>query len=336
MARVPTMSTRPRDAVLVVLLFLSGAGLLTLVAMAPESSASPAVAVSDPDTLHLASPEVSEHDTSVPVSPIPKPPPPPPPQVSDPDTLHLAPPTPAPSPTPAPPTPIPPPALADAGRCADPEFRSLATEIVKDCERACKKDESPLVDLSPGAFEALFGRSDDADVATHFSFFGCNRWSSDGTTCRGFDSAIADPTLCPRTSPTCKPDATALQSELVAFLERHKDAHTILLFGTASKAGNLANTMSPENARLAEDRATAVAELIHAWRRENNKRELRVLSVALDNTRTDYWQSARLRELVTAHTSARSPSHTTTFDAARPDAANRSVMVVAITCPGLR
>jgi len=266
--------------------------------------------------------------------------------VSDPDTLHLAPPTPTPPADPAPPAapapappPLPapaPPALADSGRCADPGFRALATEIVKDCERACKKDESPLVDLSPGAFEALFGRPDDADVATHFSFFGCNRWSSDGTTCRGFDSAIADPTLCPRTSPTCNRDATALQSELVAFLERHKDAHTILLFGTASKAGNQGNSMSAENARLAEDRATAVAELTHAWRRQHNKRELRVLSVALDNTRTDYWQSERLRDLVTAHSSARSPSHTATFDAARPDAANRSVMVVAITCPGLR
>jgi hypothetical protein len=233
-------------------------------------------------------------------------------------------PTPTPNPTPPPPTP--------SGRCAEPAFRALATAIVKDCERACKKDESPLVHLAPDDFEALFGRPDDAGVATHFAFFGCNRWSADGTTCRGFDSAIADPDLCPKHSKTCPRDARSLQTSLNAFLDRHRDAHTILLFGTASKAGNDGPTMSAANARLAEDRAHATAELVHAWRRQHQRHDLKVMSVALDNTRTDYWQSERLRELVLAHTQHRQNS----FNTSQPDAANRSVMVVAITCPELR
>lgn len=230
------------------------------------------------------------------------------------------------------PTPTPPGPTPDQGRCAEPAFRSLARSIVRDCERACKKDESPLVALKPGDFEALFGRPDDPGVATHFAFFGCTRWSSDGSTCRGFDSAIADPDLCPPTSKTCVRDATSLEGGLTAFLDQHKDAHTVLLFGTASKTGNDGSTMSPGNARLAETRAHAVAELVHAWRRQHQKRDLRVLSVALDNTRTDYWQSQSLRDLVTSHSHTRSIP----FDTSQPDAANRSVMVVAITCPGLR
>lgn len=319
---------RARDGVLLVVLLLSVATLFGLAAMAPADPPRPialAMAPTPPPT-----PPPTATPTPAP-TPTPTPTPTPPPTPTPTPTPAATTPTPTPPPTPTP-APEPTAPTVTSGRCAEPAFRTLASAIVKDCERACKKDESPLVHLAPESFEALFGRPDDPGVATHFAFFGCNRWSSDGTTCRGFDSAIADPDLCPKHAKTCARDALSLQTSLNAFLDRHKDAHTILLFGTASRAGNDGPTMSAANAKLAEDRAHATAELVHAWRRTHKRHDLRVMSVALDNTRTDYWQSERLRELVLAHAQQRQ----TTFDTSQPDAANRSVMVIAISCPELR
>lgn len=322
----PATHPRARDGVLLVVLLLTVSTLFGLAAMAPADPPRPiALAMAPTPAPALTTP------TPAPAITTPAPTPPPAPTPTPPPTPAPVATTPPPTPTPTP-EPTPEPTPDQTGRCAEPAFRTLATAIVRDCERACKKDESPLVDLAPEAFEALFGRPDDPGVATHFAFFGCNRWSADGTTCRGFDSAIADPDLCPRHSKTCARDAAQLSSSLTAFLDRHQDAHTILLFGTASRAGNDGPTMSTANAKLAEDRAHATAELVHAWRRAHKRHDLRVMSVALDNTRTDYWQSERLRELVLRHAADRQ----TTFDASQPDAANRSVMVVAISCPELR
>ncbi len=288
---------------------------------------------------------------------IPAPPPVPAPvpaPVPDPTPVPVPDPTPVPAPVPAPapdPTPAPPPApdptptptpdpapeptaTPDEGRCAEPAFRTLAHALVKDCERACKKDESPLVDLPAETFEALFGREDDAGVATHFAFFGCNTWARPGETCRGFDSAIADPAHCPPGAATCENDAAALRAELRAFLDQNRDAHTVLLFGTASKTGNAPSRMSDDNARLAEDRAHAVAEVVHGWRRQTGARQMRVLSVALDNTRTDYWQSAAFRAVIAAQVGKLGPS-ARTFSPLAADAANRTVMLVALRCPSL-
>lgn len=324
----PPTHPRARDGVLLVVLLLTVSTLFGLAAMAPTDPPRPLALAMAPTPTPTPAPTAA---TPAPTpTPAPAPTPTPTPAASTPTPPPSPTPTPTPSPTPAP-SPAPEPADL-SGRCAEPAFRTLASAIVKDCERACKKDESPLVHLAPESFEALFGRPDDPGVATHFAFFGCNRYSADGTTCRGFDSAIADPDLCPRHAKTCARDARSLQTSLTAFLDRHKDAHTILLFGTASRAGNDGPTMSAANARLAEDRAHATAELVHAWRRTHKRHDLRVMSVALDNTRTDYWQSERLRELVLTHAQQRQ----TTFDASQPDAANRSVMVVAISCPELR
>lgn len=268
----------------------------------------------------------------VPTPPVPTPPP------------NTTPSAPAPAAAPVIPPVIPPtPAPSAPDRCDEPAFRATASAIVKDCERACKADASPLVGLSSSAIEALFGRPDDAGVATHFAFFGCSTWTSSGArqVCRGFDSAVADPAQCPSPAPpgsTCRADATALNDELTRFLDAHAEAHTILLFGTASRTGNAVSRsgerMSPENARLAEERARAVAEQVHAWRRKHQRRDLRVLSVALDNTRTDTWQSEAFRDIVVAQ--AKKSGSGRSFDPAAADAANRAVMVIALKCPALR
>jgi len=323
---------RRRQLVWLLLITLGGAGLLVFVATLTPSAISaatePIVARAAPD-----GPAVSQVPRAQPdpapapgLAPAPAPAPTPAPTPA---------PAPAPAPVPAPaPTLAPPTASGPQGRCAEPAFKALAERLVKDCERACKKDESPLVGLAPDAFEQLFGRPDDAGVATHFSLFGCNTWTSDRATCRGFDSAIADPAACPPSAATCPRDAGALHAELNAFLDAHRDAHTLLLFGTASRAGNTATAMSDDNARLAETRALAVAEVVHGWRRRVGARDMRVLSVALDNTRTDYWQSPAFRRVLEAQSGKLSAARS--FSPLAADAANRAVMVVALTCPALK
>lgn len=305
------------------LLALLGASLLVAIAaLIPSPDPVPA-----PELANAGRPQ------GPPLLPSPTPPPTPAP---DPNPMPVPAPMPDPAPPPTPtPTPAPEPtATPDEGRCAEPAFRTLAHALVKDCERACKKDESPLVDLPAETFEALFGREDDAGVATHFAFFGCNTWARPGETCRGFDSAIADPAHCPPGAATCEHDAAALRAELRAFLDQNRDAHTVLLFGTASKTGNAPSRMSDDNARLAEDRAHAVAEVVHGWRRQTGARQMRVLSVALDNTRTDYWQSTAFRAVIAAQVGKLGPS-ARTFSPLAADAANRTVMLVALRCPSL-
>jgi hypothetical protein len=92
--------------------------------------------------------------------------------------------------------------------------------------------------------------------------------------------------------------------------------------------------MSAANAALAEERALAVSERVHAWRRTAGARDLKVYAVALDNTRTNYWQSAAFRKVLEGQMQKlATPAAARGFDPLRADAANRSVMVVAIRCP---
>ena len=243
--------------------------------------------------------------------------------------------TPPPAPVTPPPAPVTPPA-PDIGRCAEARFREVATSVVTHCAHACKKDTSPLVTLSKGEFEALFARPDDAGVASHFALFGCNRYTPDGRACRGFDSMQADPASCPAGNASCARYASALTRELRAFLDRNADAHTVLLFGTASTTGNDAQAMSDANAKLAEERALAVGEVVHTWRRDvgGKARDLRVYSVVLDNTRTDWWQTPAFRAVLEAQVQKlATPASERGFEPLAADAANRSVMVVAIRCP---
>ena len=228
------------------------------------------------------------------------------------------------------------PPAPDLGRCAEPRFVEVARSVVANCERACKKDESPLVRLSAAELEALFARPDDAGVATHFALFGCNRYTPDGRSCRGFDSMAAEPATCPPGNAECPRYASALQSELRAFLDRNRDAHTILLFGAASTTGNDAGAMSAANAKLAEERALAVGEVVHQWRRDvgGKAKDLRVFSVVLDNLKTDWWRSPDFRHILEAQVAKLgTPSTERGFEPLASDAANRSVLVVAIRCP---
>ncbi|PIE17310.1 MAG: hypothetical protein CSA66_06085, partial [Proteobacteria bacterium] len=207
-----------------------------------------------------------------------------------------------------------------------------ATAVVKDCERACKKDDSPLVKLGWDEFEALFGRPDDPGVATHFSLFGCNVYAAGGRACRGFDSDVADPAECPAGNANCAAYAAPLKDELWGFLDAHADAHTILLFGTASRVGNRGGRMSDDNAELAERRALAVQEVVNQWRRKHGKRDTRVFAVVMDNARTDYWHSPVFRAVVKAQLAHVRAGVDRGFDAQAANAINRSVMVVAISC----
>ncbi len=340
-APAPGRARRALEAALLGLLLLSGAlGLLALARLTetcgdgicsasetgrcsldcqPLAALAPTLELPDP-TPPLPpqpAPTAAPAATPTPIAPLPSPTP-------------IAPTAPTPLiPTPAPPTPAP-----DLGRCAEPRFREVAASVVKNCEHACKKDQSPLVALAQGEFEALFARPDDAGVSTHFAVFGCNTYAPGGDACLGFDSHAADPAACAPGNRACRAGAIALQTELNTFLDAHKDAHTILLFGTASTAGNTGTRMSPANAALAEERALAVSELVHAWRRSAGARDLKVFAVALDNTRTNYWQSAAFRKVLEGQMQKlATPAAARGFDPLRADAANRAVMAVAIRCP---
>ncbi|MFO0749788.1 MAG: protein kinase [Myxococcota bacterium] len=343
-AGTPTTATRLRQLALLLLLLLLGVGGLGWVASLSEPCGDGLCAAGEScprDCAHLVAaapaalalgPGPRLDPAAPPPTPAPAPAPSPSPSTST--STNSPPPTrsaPTPAPAPAPPE--------DLGRCAEPSFKAMALSVVKSCERACKKDQSPLVALTEPELEGLFARPDDAGVATHFAVFGCNRYTADGQACRGFDSSVADPALCPPGNDACVRYATALSRELRAFLDRNRDAHTVLLLGTASATGNDVGAMSDANAKLAEERALAVGEVVHGWRRDvgGKARDMRVYSVVLDNTRTDWWRSPAFRAVLEAQVEKLRKLGTSAaergFEPLAPDAANRSVMVVAIRCP---
>lgn len=254
-----------------------------------------------------------------PKPPAPKPPPPKPPPVAV-----------QPPPKPPAPAPKPPP-----GRCADPRFAEVARDVVKECTAACKKDDNPIVDLSPEEFEAIFGQPDDAGVASHFALFGCNRYGAGGRSCLGFDSDAATPGDCPAGArgDACRRYASVLEQELGAFLDQHRGANYLILMGTASRTGNDAGTMSEDNAALAERRALAVQRLVNEYRRRHGLRDMRVLAVVLDNTRLDYAAGGTFPAMIAdqlAKLGARTVDRG--FTPSTANAMNRSVLAVAIHC----
>jgi len=326
-----------RQLLLVLLLLLVGAGTLGAIAKLSEPCGDGLCARGEACALDCAQ-AVADAPRPLAVAAAPRleavaPDPAPPPPATPPEPA-AAPPVAAPAPDPAP---EPAPDLEpDLGRCAEPRFREVARSVVASCEHACKKDTSPLVALTPSELEALFARPDDAGVQTHFALFGCNRYTTDGRACRGFDAMSAEPSTCPAGNADCARYAGALERELRAFLDRNRDAHTLLLFGTASTTGNHDGAMSEANAKLAEERALAVAEVVHTWRREvgGKARDLRLFPVVLDNTRADWWRSTAFRAALAGQTAKLgTPAAERGFDPLAPDAANRSVLVVAIRCP---
>ena len=273
------------------------------------------------------------------IEPVSEPAEPAPERERAPEPVAVAPPPAAPKSPPSAPRPAPKPMKRPAtepperpeGRCRDPRFLKVANDVVKECKTACRKEKNPVVALPWEAFVELFGKPDDPGVASHFSIFGCNAYA--GRACRGFDSSIADPGECPSGArgASCRRYATPLQDELVAFLDRNRDARTVVLLGTASRVGNSAGVMSDRNARLAEDRALAVQEVINTYRRRHGLADMRVYAVVLDNAKHDYYRSPEFRRIIGAQLS-KVGGRDRGFVPTTGNAVNRSVLVIAIKC----
>lgn len=296
------------------------------------------------------------------------------PTVTPPAVAPTVPVAPRPSLVPGPPKPVVPvvkvePAEpAATGRCADPSLIATLQTIVNDCVHACgvNSEKDPLFTLNQAQFNDLFATGeDDAGFATHFAIFGCNIYGSQD--CRGYDAMYThpdDPAGCEGSAcdgcpsdemyewvnrpgvhhpmsdaagaqANCKEYAGSIARGFTAFIEKHKDADQYIFIGTASTTGNRGKTMNPKNRALAGQRAARLRDdlvkMQLAAPKEFTGRGGSYV-VVLDNT-VHQFSDPRFKRVLTKQVNKEGIKRTFRWDSS--NAVNRSVMVLAIRCPGL-
>ena len=259
--------------------------------------------------------------------------------------------------------PVQPPTMV-TGRCADQALKATLQTIVNDCAGACGvgKEKDPLITLTQTQFNDLFASGDDdAGFASYFAIFGCNVYGPED--CHGYDAYYTNQKACPtedqyewvtreedtpngkrRVHPmseangaqaNCQAYATSIENGFNNFINKHLDADHYIFIGTASASGNAGGIMNPLNRRLAGQRAGNLRdELVKRQLATPDKFTGRGASyvVVLDNTKHRF-DDPRFKQVLTRQVNKDPTPRTFQWDSS--NAVNRSVMVLAIKCPGL-